>query len=286
MRSITCTNNNGMLINFSDKLAPFLLLKAEGLYTVTNNINSVENSMIDGSTFIDSLMTKRNIVLYLADKDNHTKNRDILYKLFTKNSKGTLKYRDDDSEYIIDREIDYYVESISFDSEKRVRTAVISLICTDPYFYGTSDIIVDMANWIKDFEFIHEFKLEELGHYVTEQIKRIDINSTIDVPVTIYIYAKDRVVNPIIRHVEKEEFISFSNLNDPFVMNAGDELVITTGINNKNIYLNGNKSNNILSPDSIFFTLTSGLNTLYYQADEGLDLLQIKIVYREKYVGV
>lgn len=286
MRSITCLNNNKNLsITFNDKFSPFLLQKVEGLYTVSNKINTTENSTTDGSTFNSSQSVERNIVIYLADRDVHAKNRRTLYNLFTEGNIGTLIYHDDDGIYPVDLEINYYVEKIDFDSLKRVRKGIISLVCTDPYFYGVNDIIVNMSAWVKQFEFPHEFKLEELGYYTAERIKRIENDSTDDVPLTISIYADGDVKNPILTHVEKNEVIAIGWNGLPFSMVRGDELIITTAPNNKNIYFNGVKANNRIRDDTVFFTLQSGLNTLHYSADEGIELMQVKIVYREKFPG-
>ena len=51
-RSITCSNNDGVSITFGEKgLSPFLLVAAEGIYEVANNVTISENTMTDGGAY-------------------------------------------------------------------------------------------------------------------------------------------------------------------------------------------------------------------------------------------
>lgn len=149
-----------MEVSFTDTFSPFLLEDCDGIYTVKNTVTTSENTMTDGATYQGSTTQMRNIVLTLRDhpKADHQENRTLLYNLFKPKSAGTLIYLENAKAE--NRSIEYYVESIDIDGEKRARQATISLLCPDPFFVAPSDITVTMAGWISYFEFAHEFPPE------------------------------------------------------------------------------------------------------------------------------
>ena len=288
-RTITCTNDNGMSITFGSKFAPFLLTNCDGIYEIHNNVATSDNTMIDGATYQGSVTKKRNIVLTLVNKDDHRENRYQLYQLFKPKSKGTFIYQEDGNV----KSINYYVESIDITSTGNTRTATISLICPDPFFEALSDITVTMAGWAKMFEFIHEFKAEgeELGVRVAEKLKVIDNETGAEgVGMKISIKAFGDVSNPSVTHVESGEYIKIGTTAHPLDMVSGDELIITTGTNNKHVYLlkDGVQTeiNEYLDEGSDFIQLQSGTNTIGYDAASGISNITVALTYRYKYLGV
>lgn len=278
-----------MAVTFTSQFSPYLLTDCDGIYTVSNNVTTSDNTMVDGATYQGSVAKKRNIVLTLKDKENHLANRQQLYQLFMPRTKGTFTYEEDDEI----RTIDYYVESIDIDSQNRVRTATVSLICPDPYFQATSDNMVEMAGWQKQFEFQHEFLSikEELGIRVDERIKTITNETGSEgIGLTITIKAIGNVTNPKITLVETGESIQVGTSANPMNLVSGEYLTITTGTNNKNVTkTSGDETTNVneyLTEDSEFIQLQSGDNTFGYSAASGVDYMTVAIVYRLKYLGV
>lgn len=287
-RKIICTNNEGMVINFQSKFSPFLLADCDGLYGIENNVSVSDNTMTDGATYQGSVAKKRNIVLTLKTKENHRLGRYELYQLFSQGTKGTLNYVEDGTE----RAINYYVEKIDVDSVKNVRTAIVSLICPDPFFEATSDTELTMAGWKSDWEFAHEFVStgEEFGHRVQEKIKTIDNTSGAKgIGLTIEIYANGQITNPQITHIESGEFIKVGTTSNPLNLVSGDVLTITTQTNNKKVKLTHGGTtteiNEYLDEDSEFIQLQAGLNDIGYSAESGEDNMTVKLIYREKYLG-
>ena len=287
-RKITCTNNEGRVVKFGSSFLPFLLADCDGLYGIKNKVSMSDNTMTDGATYQGSVAQKRNIVLTLKTKDNHRLRRYELYQLFPQGTKGTLTYTED----AIDRTIDYYVESVTVDSEKNVRTAVISLLCPDPYFQAISDTELTMAGWESSFHFIHEFvsEGEEMGYRVQDRLKTIENTSGAKgIGITIEIYANGQVTNPSVTHVESGNFIKVGTAANQFVLVAGDLLTITTQTNNKKVKLTHNGTttevNEYLDEDSEFIQLQAGNNTIGYSADAGESNMTVKLSYREKYLG-
>lgn len=288
-RKITCSNNNGMSIEFTSKFSPYLLNNCDGLYTVSNRVTTSDNTMVDGATYQGSVANKRNIVLTLMDKENHQINRNQLYQLFMPKTKGTLRYEENNDV----KSIDYYVESIDIDSVRGVRTSTISLICPDPYFEAPSDITVVMAGWQKSFQFKHSFKAEKeaLGIRVEERLKTIENDTGAEgIGLTIEIYANGPVENPTITHVETNERITVGTTAHPLLMAAGEKITITTGTNNKKVtYTQGETTteiNEYLDEASEFIQLKAGMNTFGYSAESGDGYMTVSITYRYKYLGV
>lgn len=290
-RVITCDNHNGYAMSFStDAFSPFILANVDGIYLSENNVTVSDNTMTDGGTYQGSVKKKRNIVLTLMDKPDNVynqANRDILYTLFAEASLGTLTYTEND----ISRKINYYVEKIykkSLDS----RIITVSLICADPFFYDEHSSIADMANWLSDFEFIHEFTAEgeTLGHKSNERIVNIVNTSSLDnIGMKIIIDAVSAVENPKIVRIEDDTFVQIGSISYPFTMQGNDRIIITTSVNDKHIYLirNGVKTeiNEYMTEDSTFIQLKRGDNHIGYVATSGEEYLSISIEYQMKYSG-
>ena len=287
-RKIVCANNNGMVVNFSDKFLPFLLADADGLYGINFKVNMPDNTMTDGATYQSSTAKKRNIVLTLKTKANHRLGRYELYQLFPQDMAGTLTYIEDG----VERKIDYIVESVTPDSEKNVRTATVSLLCPSPFFKAASETTLTMAGWEADFEFIHEFleEGESFGHRVKERLKVIESTSGAKyIPIKVEIYANGGVTNPTVTHVETGDFIKVGNTAHTLNMTAGDLLVITTGTNDKRVRLTHEgvtaEINEYLDEDSEFIQLQPGTNTIGYSAEAGDSNMTVSLSYTETYPG-
>ena len=147
-RRITCSNNDGVKVTFSETgLTPFLLVNATGIYKADYNVTISENTMTDGGAFQGSVAKIRNIVLTLKDLKDHVYNRNLLEALFKPNEAGTLLFVEDENE----RLINYYVESVDSTGKYGSRTYTVSLLCPDPFFYAKSDITVSLAAWVGSF---------------------------------------------------------------------------------------------------------------------------------------
>lgn len=290
-RKIICSNEDGMEVTFSDSFSPFLLENCDGIYVVENNVVTSENTMTDGATFQGSTTKMRNIVLTLRDNvgSNHMENRTLLYNLFKPKSKGLFTYIENEEI----RTIEYYVESVTIGSETRARMATVSLLCPDPFFTGPSDIEVTMAGWNALWEWQHEFVSggEEFGARVEEKLKTIDNSSAADnVGITITITASGPVSNPSITHVEQGESISVGTSVKPLNLSLGDQVIITTGTNNKHAYVvrEGVRTeiNEYLTEDSEFIQLMRGKNTIGYSAASGEKYMTVIVSFRYRYLGV
>lgn len=288
-RSITCSNNDGVSITFGEKgLSPFLLVAAEGIYEVANNVTISENTMTDGGAYQGSIAKIRNIVLTLKDITNHVYNRNLLDALFKSGTPGTLVFKEDENE----REINYYVESINSTGESGARTYTVSLLCPDPFFYALSDVVVYLAAWMGNFEFAHEFieAGEEFGYRSNQRSLNIVNEQAEDgTGLNITISAAGVVQNPSVIRVESNEAITIGTTSTPFDMEAGDTLLITTADNDKHVYLTRNgittEVNQYITEDSVFIQLMRGNNNIGYSATIGIDQMSVRISYRLKFAS-
>lgn len=291
-RFIRCKNEDGLEVLFNSTFNPFLLEDCDGVYSVQNTVYATDNTMSDGGTYQGSITKMRNIVLTLRDDVNsdHEANRNLLYRLFKPKSKGTFIYHE--NEVAESRSIEYVVENIESDTKMRARRYTVSLICPDPFFVAPSDSIVTLSGWKSLFEFPFEISSEgiEFGSRTEEKLKTIDNASAAEnIGLTISIKASGQITNPTIYHVEKNEKTEVGTTENPLHLAYGDEVIITTGTNDKHVYLvrNGIKTeiNNYLSEESEFIQLQHGFNTLGYSAEEGENYMTVEVSYRYRYLG-
>lgn len=288
-KKIICKNEDNVQIEFSyEDDAEFFLISCDGIYSVSNNVVTSENTMTDGSTYQGSTTKQRNIVITAEFDSDYQSRRDFLYKSFKPKSLGTFFYYENEEQ----RQIDYRVEDIDIDEDGVCRNAVISLICPNPFFKDPADTTVIMAGWEPCFEFTHEFKdeLEEFGVRIAELVKDIENDSAADyIGIEVIMEALGAVRNPALYHVQQDIHIKIGTKEYPFDMEPGDVLRITTGTNEKNVYLEKDgkttKINGYLEEESEFIQLVHGSNTMIYDADEGIDHLNVTIKYRFRYLG-
>lgn len=283
-RAITCWNEDGAELVFTELgFTPFILAKAEGIYDIVNTVNISDNVMIDGGQYGGTTMAPRNIILTVKDIDNYDTNRELIDQVFKKGSPGTLCVEEGTHKRICQ----YYVENVSSEVTPEFRNTVISLLCPDPYFYDTDSITVGISDLMSDFEFEHEFlqEGEEFGHFNEERIGELYNESADDhIGLNITIAAEGEVTNPRITKIETQEFIQVGTDDYPLRMTYGDELLIVTETGKKNVYLNGESVNYLLTEDSEFIQLSRGKNSIGYSALSGTSAISVNIVYRYRYM--
>lgn len=287
MRKITCTSSNGLRISFDRTYNPWLLLDVEGIYESDFNVYMSENTMSDGAEYQGTTMKPRPITLTLEEKDDHEKNRQLLYDVFEEGSKGTLVYTENGS-----KQIEYYVEHIYITSMGTIRTATIDLMCPYPYFVDVRPHYESIAEWNPLFEWPHEFPLEgeEFEARSMDRIKTIENNASTDnIGINIEITCSGDVLNPSVTKIETGETIQVGSEDDPFTLHVGEKLLITTSQNDKHVYhiVDGEQTevNTYLTEESEFIQLNRGTNSIGYDADSGGDYMMVLITYKYRYKG-
>lgn len=299
-RRITCTNENNIAVRFDYDFAPFFLKSVAGIYGISANVTTSENTTIDGSTYQGSTAKERNIVITAQMDGDYKKNRDFLYRVFKLKSTGKFTYEEDGDT----KQIDYKVEDIDIGESGVVRDIVISLICPKPFFEDLEDVEIVMASWVDDLEFPVCFPAEgiEFGHREADLVKEIENDTGADnIGIMAVIRADGPVNNPAIYHSEAGEYTKLE-----MEMASGQIVVITTGQDKKKAWLledvsqseikekgyekllaeKGENINEYISEGSRFIQLQHGKNTITYTADAGTNYMSVSIFYRLLYLGV
>lgn len=287
-KRIQCISADNSMIEFSyEENADYFLDSLEGVYDVKNSVITTENTMIDGSVYQSSRTPGRNIVINALIFSDYKAKRDAVYRVFRKGKPGTFRHIDEDGEI---REITYYAESILADEKGIVRSMQISLICPDPMFRDPYAETVQMAGWENLFEFEVEFidgEPVELTRRRAAQIEVIDYDGTVDeAGMEITIKATATVTNPSISHVEQGQTLEIeTELED------GESLRITTGLNDKRVYLISSTgeetpADGLISEDSEFIQLGLGSNSLQYDALYGEENMDVTIKYYRLFAAV
>lgn len=274
-------------IEFS-ALSPFFLTKISGVAGI-NNIITSSNSATDGSIYISSRFSERNIVIQgKLKRENRDINRAKLIKVLNPKLKGKLIYSNTDTNVI--KYIDCRIEKSPDPVKDFISTFQISFICNDPYWKDMANTKFNIARWVGDFRFPH-FIIPggiTMGHRQPSLIVNAINNGDIKTGMIIEFIAHGTLKNPSLFNVNTRESIKINKSMDP-----GEVITIDTNFGRKKIEssLNGVKTNilnylDLAGGGSTFLQLDTGDNLLRYDADENLSNLEVNIYFNPGYLGV
>ena len=288
--AVFLNTEDNISLNVDGNTPGIVIESIEGIYAFTGEVVTSPYSQTNGDRYKSTRATKRNIVVSGKIFDNFWENRQMMYRVFRLGSVGQFCYTEPDRS---NRYADYYVESVEIDQDAYRGEYQISLICPDPFFYAGEPESVDLASWISDFEFIHEFMAagEELGHRETSMIQEIqNLNGVDGIGMKIVLTASGNVTNPYVYLYETGERITIGTADNPYTLNSITRVDIETTTGKKNISQTINnvttRINEYLDPNSSFFQLGAGINTIGYNADSGAEFLNVHIEYKMRFLGV
>lgn len=270
------------VFTYNHDTTEYFLVSCDGIYSVKNNINRSQNATTDGTTYNGEGLEERNIVITANIIRNHRENREFLSKVFKVHSEGTFIHEENGSR----REIKYRVESIEVAETGVLRPATISLLCTDPYFTDGEEAVIEMSQWYSDWEWEVEIPEEgmEFGHRETNTITQVDNESTKDVGLTITLEADDEVVNPIIYNQTTNETLKLLCTmfpNDKIVIKT-IEGNITVELIRDGIVIDYNWT--VDEDNDGYIQLIMGTNVIKYDADSGVEWLNVKFEYKNQFI--
>ena len=284
-KTIKCVNNNGMSATFmyDHDNTEFFLVSLDGVYSIKNAVNTIQNATTDGSSYTGEALEQRNIVITANIRRNYRQNRDTLSRVLKVHSQGTF-YHIEDGET---RKIEYYVESIDVEEKGILRACTISLICPDPYIKDDTPTHIEMASWEDGFEFELEIDEEqgmEFGARSKETIKTVDNESTTAIGIQMTIIAEDTVVNPSIMNVTTGETLKLL-----CTMLPDDEIIIATKQGNINVVLlrggvEYDYNYTVDEENEGYVQLETGRNYINYTADTGGDYMNVNFDFENCYV--
>lgn len=287
MQKLLYTNSRGQSIELKNS-GPFLLQKFDP-DTPKSTILSSKAPGQDGKTYHGTLLEERVLNIEVAVFGDNSADmyaqRKKLCSIFNPKLTGTLTYTNDNGEYKIGCST---LDSPSPKSRHEpMQEFLIQLSCPNPYWLDIFETKEEIALWIGSFEFPLEISTTgiEMANRVSNLIVNANNIGDVECSMKIEFTALASVVNPSILNVYSQEFIKVKR-----TLVAGDKLVINTEFGNKKVEMihNGVSTNvfNYIDLETTFLQLDVGDNLLRYDAENGIDNLEVAIYFTPKYVGV
>lgn len=269
---------------------PYLLQGFTGADGTDANITSSKGVGQDGMTITSVNLEPRPLQILGKinenDKSVLAKRRTKLLQVFNPKVQGWLQYEYGD----VKKRIRCQVESAPFFSKAfntfEVLNFVIDLIAANPYWQDLTQSRSDIAIWQGSFEFPLEITEEgiEIGFREPSLIVNILNLGDVSCGMKIQFKALATVVNPSLFNVNTREYFKTNK-----TMEAGEVITVTTNFQNKRVQLNKNGVVSSLTGwdyTSTFLELDPGDNLLRYDADSGIESLEVSIYFTPQYLGV
>lgn len=277
--------SNGKTIEVG-KGKSFRLLNIEGIENAESELFVAQNIMGDGSSVNNIRIKNRSIMVEAeyAGANKEAKRRELI-NFFNIHKVGSLAVDYGGKEY----KIKYTPESFKSPTVNLYNPLkfLVDLYCPNPFFTDAKENKAEIAVWQPAFEFALEIAEEgiEMGYREPSLIVNIFNQGAVGSGMTIKFRALGTLVNPSLFNVNTREYFKINK-----AMNPGEVITVTTLFQNKRVELNKNNivSNafNWIDLDSTFLQLEPGDNLFRYDADEGLDNLEVDIYYSPQYLGV
>ena len=265
---------------------PFRLLNIEGIESGEYEIYTIDNVMGDGITVTNRRIKYRSIILEVEYTGNRQElERPKLANFFNLYNSGKLIINYQGTE----RLINYVVEGYKAKSKNLYEPFkfLVALICPNPYWQDVVETKEEIAIWRPAFEFPLELIEEgiEMGYREPSLIVNIYNEGDVACGMKIQFKALATVVNPSLFNINTREYFKINK-----TMSAGEIITVTTGFGDKKVYLDSNgvvtNAFNYIDLNSTFLQLEVGDNLFRYDADEGIDNLEVSIYYTPQYLGV
>jgi len=300
MRKITITSANGSILEIS-RSKPYILQKLEGLGVPDNDTERLKSPNQDGTSYVQTLLESRYLDLEFAAFDqsqsdlfalrqyiNKVMNPkyllDILYeypggsKRITGHLDGELKFKKSD--------------------DRKVQEMVLSVECNDPFWRDASDSRATLT--LEDPAFIFPLVFSPTIKFGVIANKTVVIENEGHVESPVLIKFLGPATNPIITNETTGEYIKVDK-----TLLADEMLEINTAFGNKSVMFGeyeeyigdegqieyrfvGTPSNafGFIDPESTFFQLQVGTNTIVFDDDTSSEDAKVVIDYNNLYAGV
>ena len=178
-----------------------------------------------------------------------------------------------------------FIKGRENDNKKWLR-GVIQFIANDPLIYEAEESKTDIALWIKNLTFPVSFgEPIAFGYRSPSLIVNVENRGSETTGMIITFKATNEVVNPKLLNVNTYEELKLN-----FIMQPLDEIEISTFKGKRYVRL---KRNNIVSSifgsvdlQSTFLQLHIGDNLFRYDANDGLDYLEVSMKHTNTLIGV
>lgn len=268
----------------------FHLTHVDGQTTAGTSIASAVVGGVDGDTVNNVQATPRTIILDLhirSGVDVEEAKRAIL-KVVKLKQQGGLLWEQNERSVIIAG----VVETIDMPRWTNATVMQISLHCEQPFWEDIDDVIAQINEVINlhyfttapdDMLYFPEDGIP-FGEFETMRTKSFHNDGDVSVGLEITILAYATVTNPII-YDQDGNFFGIGYENNPFVMQAGDNVIITTHKGNKTVKYNGAVIYGKIKPQSTWLQLEAGDSTFSIDSDDdSIKNMSFSLVYKQRYI--
>lgn len=286
-KKLTYINSLGAELELTNS-APFMLLKftENGKITIYNSKGMNQ----DGATYLGNTLDisdKTAEILLIANSEEELINyRNKVNKIFNpKLGEGWLIYKDNVKEV----KSKCIINSMPFFTpvNNMVSTGLINFTANNPFWTDILETKEEIAVWLGDFNFELEITQDgiEIGHREPSLIVNVNNPGDVECGMRVEFKALATVVNPSILNVNTQEYIKINKS-----IAAGEVINVSTYFGNKKVEskFSGVTSNafNYIDFQSTFLQLNIGDNLFRYNAESGIDNLEVNIYYQPQYLGV
>lgn len=172
-------------------------------------------------------------------------------------------------------------------NNRKWQKGLLQFIASDPFIYEKDETKTDIALWMANLEFPLEVFEEgiEIGYRSPSLIVNVLNSGSDDTGMIMRFKALSELVNPKLLNVNTyEEFkLNFTMLPDDLI-----EVSTFSGKRTATLIRNNVRTNIFGRIDlaSTFLQLRVGDNLFRYNADEGIDYLEVSILHRNTLIGV
>ena len=283
----------------------FYLMHVDGHTTAGTSIASAVVGGVDGDTVNSVQATPRTIVIDLRIKsgvDVEEAKRAILKVVKLKQRGGLIWTQNQRTVNITG-----VVEAVEMPRWSNATVMQITLHCEQPFWEDVNDVITQINETINLHYFTNSpaemlyFTADGIafGGYDTIRTREFHNDGDVAVGIEITIKAHETVTNPIIYDQNGNFFglgyeyetadggagIGTAWVSNPFIMKAGDVVVITTHKGNKTVKHNGKMIFDKIKPRSTWLQLEAGDNLFSINSDDdSITNVSFSLVYKQRYI--
>lgn len=282
----------------------FHLIHIDGHTTAGTDVANTVVGGMDGDTVNNIQATPRTIIIDLQIRsgvDVEQAKRAILKVIKLKQQGGLLWTQNERSVLIAG-----IVEAIEMPRWTDTAIMQITLHCEQPFWEDVDEVVQQISEAISLHYFTNApadmlYFTDEgapFGEYDTIRTKAFHNDGDVAVGLEIRILAHDTVTNPIIYDQYGNYFgIGYEIESDsgagigsawysvPFVMQAGDEVIITTHKGRKTVKHNGVVIFDKIKPNSTWLQLETGDNVFSINSDdESITNMSFSLIYKQRYI--
>lgn len=290
---LTYTNERGESIELSTESVYHCNVSkdVDGIAGVTNVVYSTNSMGQHGDTYVGQRIEARDIDIVghinTRDKQQAYELRRQLLKVFNPELSGTLTYEFGSFKRVINCRLH---GEPKLPRKEVLIEFTIPLDCLNPFWREEDEQKEDIASWVAAWEFPCEIEQDNpqsmiFGYRAESVIVDCYNEGDVSTGMRIRFTALGTITNPILLNVDTNEFIKLN-----VTMQTGDVIEVNTKYGSKGATLirDGQKTDyfRYVDVDSTFMQLAIGDNNFRYDAESGVNSMEVSIFYNKEYLGV